>query len=295
MLHVWGDVAEGVGDDAAVLDVPSGEQLVVSTDTSVENVHFRAEWISAAEIGYRATTAALSDLAAMAATPLGVVVALTVPPAWRSQLTQVAEGIGEAVRVAGTLVRGGDLSAGSEFSLAITVFGSAKSPLRRSSIRPGDHLYVTGALSGPGRAVRAWQTGETPSAWCRERFAKPRARLKEAVWLVQKGAHAAIDISDGLSSELMHLARASSVELRVDVERVPAGGGGSWRDAMQSGEEYELVVASPAPLDTDLFVRTFGVPLTRIGEARGAAEGAVTLRETGGLVEIAAGHDHFNA
>src|ERR1035437_4590351 len=88
MLSRWGGLAHGVGDDAALLDVPAGSRLAVSTDTSVENVHFRREWLSAEEIAYRAVAAALSDLAAMGATPLGMVIALTLTEQWRAQIVQ---------------------------------------------------------------------------------------------------------------------------------------------------------------------------------------------------------------
>ena len=104
LVRGWGALAEGIGDDAAVLEVPRGERLVVSTDASVENVHFRRAWLSPREIGARATTGALSDLAAMGATPLGIVVALVVPYAWRADLEALAEGIGDAVRDAGTRI-----------------------------------------------------------------------------------------------------------------------------------------------------------------------------------------------
>src|SRR5712664_3042862 len=94
MLAQWGDHARGIGDDAAVLDVPAGEQLVTSTDASVEGVHFRRDWLLPAEIGERATAAALSDLAAMAATPLGLLLALGVPDDWREELARLAGGVG---------------------------------------------------------------------------------------------------------------------------------------------------------------------------------------------------------
>jgi len=96
LLAAWGPRARGIGDDGAVLDVPPGSKLVVSTDTTVEHVHFRREWLTPEGIGWRATMAALSDLAAMAAAPLGVLLALTVPTAWREALTPIAHGIGEA-------------------------------------------------------------------------------------------------------------------------------------------------------------------------------------------------------
>jgi len=95
LVDEWGKAAQRIGDDAAVLDVPPGERLVVTTDTSVEGVHFRREWLNHFEIGYRATAAALSDLAAMGARPLGVVIALTLPEGDRAEARALATGIGE--------------------------------------------------------------------------------------------------------------------------------------------------------------------------------------------------------
>lgn len=295
MLDAWGDVAEGIGDDAAVLAVPPGERLAVSTDSSVENVHFRRHWITPEEIGYRATQAALSDLAAMAAAPLGILVALSIPDSWRGDLGAIAAGIGGAAREVRTPIRGGDLTSGAALSLTITVLGSAEEPLGRGGAKPLDHLYVTGALGGPARAVEAWEAGRVPVPWCRERFARPRARVREARWLAARGAHAMIDISDGLASELRHLAHASLVELRVDVERLPCGAGGSWREALVGGEEYELVVCTPQEVDVDAFVRTFGVPLTRIGQVRRTEHPVVTAMFRGERVDLLMGHDHFSS
>ena len=294
MLAIWGDLAHGIGDDAAVLTVSAGQQLVVSTDTSVENVHFRRPWITPIEVGYRATQAALSDLAAMAARPLGILIALSVPPDWVDAVPDLARGIGEAAREARSPIRGGDLTSGQELALNVTVLGASAAPIGRAGVRPGDVLCVTGVLGGPTRALRSWGEGAEPAPWCRQRFARPRARLSESVWLAERGAHAMIDISDGLASELRHLAHASGVEIRVEVDRVPCGDGGTWRDAMTGGEEYELVVALPHEVDADTFARTFGIPLTRIGRARAAERASVTAILEGERVDLTWGHDHFS-
>lgn len=295
MLDAWGEVAQGIGDDAALLTVPSAERLAVSVDSSVEDVHFRRAWLTPEEIGYRATQAALSDLAAVAASPLGILIALSLPESWRGDIGALAQGIGVAAREAGAPIRGGDLTSGAALSLTVTVLGSAASPLGRAAVQPADQLFVTGALGGPGRAVREWEAGRVPSPWCRERFARPRARLREARWLAARGARAMIDISDGLGSELQHLAHASQLELRIDVERLPCGGGGTWRDALSGGEEYELLVAMPHDVDADAFARAFGLPLTRIGQARRAEHAVVTAMFRGARVDLSTGHDHFSS
>lgn len=296
MLARWGALASGVGDDAAVLEVPPGERLVVSTDSSVEGVHFRREWLTPAEIGYRATAAALSDLAAMAAAPRGLVVALALPESWLSSVDALADGIGEAARLSATPIVGGDLTRASELSITVTVMGSTAVPTHRDAVRPGDFLYVTGVLGGPTTALRSFERGETPDPLARERFARPRPRLNEGIWLAQHGVRAMIDISDGLVSELRHLAVASAVELRVDVDRIPVMRGCTWPDAMRGGEEYELLLASPRPLDVNEFARTFALPLSEIARARVAERPAVVgvRGTTGERVDLSAGHDHFS-
>lgn len=293
MLDCWGDLAHGVGDDAAVLDVPPGERLVVSTDSSVEDVHFRRAWLSPSDIAYRATVSALSDLAAMAARPLGMVVALTLPTGWVDDLAALADGIGEAAASHGAPIVGGDITRGAQLSLAITVLGTAPAPVRRSGVRPGDVLYVTGLLGGPGAALRALLAGETAAAAHFARFARPHARVREALWLARQGASAMIDISDGLSAELRHLAEASGCELRIDLARVPVLRGCTVEEATRSGEEYELVVACPHELDADTFARTFAIPLSEIGHARVAERPGVAAFRDGVRVDLGMGHDHF--
>src|ERR1700730_3200886 len=108
MLAQWGDRARGIGDDAAALDVPQGEMLIASTDASVEDVHFKRDWLSATEIGGRAAAAALSDLAAMGARPLGLLLALGVPDDWREKLVELAEGVGNLAAQHGCPIVGGN-------------------------------------------------------------------------------------------------------------------------------------------------------------------------------------------
>jgi thiamine-monophosphate kinase len=291
----WGPRARGIGDDAAVVDVPRGDQLVVSTDAAVEGRHFRREWLTAREIGYRAVTAALSDLAAMAASPLGVLVALAVPPDWRSDLAEIADGIGDAVTIADTVILGGNLSSATELSLTTTVLGHARAPLTRAGARVGDLIYVTGTLGDARAALAAFERGALPVERQRARFATPRARVREARWLANAGGSAAIDISDGLSSELGHLAAASRALMVLDLATLPCAPGIEPSSALASGEEYELVVCTPRAFDCDAFVRTFGLSLTLIGRVE-SGEAGVAIRH--GLISditSASGHDHFSS
>ena len=291
MLDVWGELATGIGDDAATIRPPAG-QLVVSTDTSVEDVHFRREWLTHAEIGYRATAAALSDLAAMAASPLGVFLALTLPESEVAAVDDLAAGIGECIRASDTKILGGDVTRGVKLTLTLTVLGSAAAPLLRSGAVAGDRVYVTGRLGGPLGALREYREGRVPSAPLRERFAHPLPRLKESRWLASRGAHAAIDISDGLIADARHLAVASGVGLHLRSESVPVLAGAKAVDALASGEEYELLVTSPVPLDAAAFRAELGLELTEIGEAQGD-EADVVLTAAGRRVAPPAGYDHF--
>jgi thiamine-monophosphate kinase len=295
MLERWGSRARGIGDDAAIITMPRGDALIASVDSSVEGRHFRRGWLSPGEIGCRAVVAALSDLAAMAARPLGVLVALAVPVSWRNDLTAIADGIGNAVERARTVILGGNLTDAGELSITTTVLGSAFAPLTRAGARVGDHVYVTGRLGGPGSVVAALTAGTEPSTAARESFGKPTARIAEAIWLADRGATAAIDISDGLAGDLAHMAAASGVSIEVDVDRIPVVTGVAIEDALRSGEEYELVVTSGNVIDVADFEERFTIPLAEIGRVvSGDGTPSVVLLANGKRVANPLGHDHFS-
>jgi thiamine-monophosphate kinase len=294
-LKLLGRHATGIGDDAAVL-APFEGALVVSTDASVEDVHFRREWMTPCDIGWRATMAALSDLAAMGAEPLGLLVAIAAPASWDAELDGVMKGVAEACEAARTKVVGGDTTRGPALMLTVTVLGRATRALRRDGAVAGDHVYVTGALGGPGAALAAWLAGRTPRPVHRARFLRPAARLGIGAWCAANGATAAIDLSDGMSSDLVHLAVASGVVCDVDLGAVPCCDGVDALAAVASGEEYELLVTGPPGLDRLSAAGKQGA-LVAIGRvrapARGEKPGARFLRD-GIRVDPPAGHDHLS-
>ncbi len=295
--RIWqelGDRAVGGGDDCAFL--PIGTSLVaVGTDLALEDVHFRVGWLSPREIGWRSTVAALSDLAAVAAEPAGVLVSLGVSKDWRDDMiADVMNGVGDAVRSAGTRLLGGDLVQSAKLAIDVVVLGTVDTPLRRSGGRAGDALWVTGLLGGPATALAAWQQRSEPERTARERFAAPTPRLAEARWLKQHGARAMLDVSDGLVQDAGHLAAASGVRCVIETESVPVHPSVTDNaNALVSGEEYELLFALPPDADPAMegFTESFGIPLTKIGRLE-AGSGVQVLR-LAAPVEVPTGFRHF--
>ena len=292
MLERWGPLARRIGDDAAVITSHGDRALVASTDASVENVHFRREWLSPLEIGYRAAAAALSDLAAMGAKPLGMLVAMALPETWRGSIDALTDGIGEAAQACDAPILGGDMSRSEELNMTFTVLGTARDVLFRAGARPGDSVYVTGNIGGSGAALAAFRQGLTPAEGYRSRFARPTPRIPEGIWFGEQGASAAIDISDGMAADLLHIACASRVAITIEAEHIPVVAGVSPQDALASGEEYELIITSPHPLDLETFKRRFSVDLTRIGMVH-SGDPHVTLTLNGEPIEAPRGYLHF--
>jgi thiamine-monophosphate kinase len=293
MVARWGSRAVGVGDDAALVDLPRGDTLVASVDSTVEDVHFRRGWLTGWEIGYRAAAAALSDLAAMGAAPVGMLIAIAIPDSWRPNMLEIAEGVGEVAKRWKAPILGGNTTRGRELSITTTVLGSVFGPLERRAVKPGHRLYVTGRLGASGAALRALLDNAEPDPRHREKFARPQPRVAEARWLAGEGAVAAIDVSDGLVADLGHLAAASGVRIELDLDHIPVADGVNPTDAAASGEEYELVVSAPEPLDLEAFVAAFRLPLTPIAHAV-AGDPGVDVRRKGRRVANPGGHDHFS-
>ncbi|MGH7538614.1 MAG: thiamine-phosphate kinase, partial [Gemmatimonadales bacterium] len=190
----------------------------------------------------------------------------------------------------------GDLTRGPQLIVDVCAIGTAPRPVRRVGAEPGDGVWVTGQLGGVALALAGFRAGRLLAGDVLARFARPEPRLDAGQWLASQGAHAMIDLSDGLSSDAAHLAAASGVALEIAVERIPCWSGVEPLVAAGSGEEYELLVALP-PVFGETQARAFsglvGLPLTRIGTcARGAG---VRFTERGVAVTPPAGYDHFAA
>jgi thiamine-monophosphate kinase len=238
--------AFGLRDDAAVLPLPAGGPLVASVDSVVEGVHFDLALCSAADVGWKALMGALSDLAAMGALPLGALVALCVPGgSGDGELALgVMAGVAEASAAAGCPVVGGDVSGSAVLMVAVTVLGTVSDagppPVGRSGALAGDELLVTGPCGRSAAGLRALRAGREGTA-AGTAYRRPVARLREGELARSGGAHAMIDVSDGLALDLHRLADASHVGFELDA--VPVAPGATLDEALGGGEDYELIVA----------------------------------------------------
>lgn len=309
----------GIGDDAAVL-APSAEPLVWTVDAAVEGVHFRRAWLSFEDIGYRSTMAAVSDLAAMAAEPLGVLSALVLPDDVTDEdLFALARGQKEAASAAGTAVIGGNLARGRELSITTTALGRAPAPIPRSGARPGDVLWLLGPVGLAAAGLRFMQRSSLfcdPLAEDRARdvseerardvarscvaaWRRPRARIAEGLSL-RGVASATVDISDGLARDVGHLARASgaiavietaALEGLPDLRAAAEALGESALDlALFGGEDYAIAfTAAPGSRVPD------AVEIGRIEAPTGGQLPAVVAGRPDGSRESLGdgGFDHF--
>jgi len=216
----------GVENDAAQL--PDG--VVVTQDTMVEGVHFRLDWLSWRELGFRAAAVNLSDLSASGAEPEVLIVSVVLPAGTTvEQVVELYVGLTEP----GVRVGGGDTTAGEQVTLTVTAIGRADRVPGRGGAQPGDRLVVTGPLGGAGAAFRDG------------RYVRPPLRLEEGRDL-GRVAHAMLDLSDGLAVDAGHLARRSGVRCVVELERVPLASGATIED-VGFGEDYELLAAVQDP------------------------------------------------
>jgi thiamine-monophosphate kinase len=259
----------GIGDDAAVLELLEGAGGIVWTvDAQVEGTHFKAEWLSWEDVGWRSFMAAASDLAAMGAEPVAALSSLVLASTIDDDaLDAIARGQAAAADAVGAPVVGGNLARGRETSVTTTLLGRAAAPMLRSGARAGDKVWLAGAagLAGVGLAlleaghVQNASMHDAHAAACVRAWRRPSARIAEGRALGGV-AHAAIDLSDGLAHDAWQLAEASGVRLVIDLGAVVAIGGealvagaalaGRPADdfALYAGEDYAVLATSAAPL-----------------------------------------------
>ncbi|GAB4259717.1 MAG: thiamine-phosphate kinase [Thermoleophilia bacterium] len=304
-----------LGDDAAVLTPPGGE-LVVTTDMSVEGVHFDLAYTGWFDLGFRTAAVNISDIAAMGGLPRFLVVALGVRGETSiADLDAFYAGLEMCARAYGTAVVGGDTTSSRDTVVSITVLGECEPgrAVLRSGARPGDLLVVTGVVgaSAAGLALLAGKAGLTLDSRLRvqltEAHLRPRPRVDEGRAAAAAGATAMADISDGLLRDAANIAAASGVRLEIDTGRVPVAPGVAevaaalgvdpLELALGGDEDFELLLMVPPAQAEGLCgaVETAGGSATVIGRAR-RGQGVVLSGPRADLaLSLGAGWDHFRA
>jgi thiamine-monophosphate kinase len=285
----------GIGDDAAAWAASPGTLVVATTDMLVEGVHFRLDWTSARDLGWKALAVNLSDLAAMGATPGRALVSVALLPDQTALVEEMYEGLSDLGRLTGTRVVGGDtVRTSGPLVVNVALLGEADPGrlLRRDAAEPDDLLLLTGCVgaSAAGLALLR-EGGDRPArpeaASLLAAHHRPAPRLEAGRTLASMGLRCAIDVSDGVASEAWHLARASDVAITLEIDKLPLdaaavalfGEGPARQMALTGGEDYELL---------------FTVPRARLAEVRAALAdhggatvvGRIVGRKPGGDVEL---------
>ena len=297
-------VRVGIGDDCAILRVPAGSEMVVTTDFSLEGRHFRRDWHTPESVGHRCLARGLSDIAAMGARPLAAFLSLAMPaPLDVRWVDGFVAGFGALAELWGTQLAGGDTSQapGAEILADVVVTGAVGQgrALRRSGARAGDGIYVTGTLGGSAAELvalaegrlkakrQAGKAGRHPHL-----FPEPRVGVGQA--LLRRGlATACMDLSDGLSSDVRRICEASGVGAEVEATRIPLGVGATLEQALSGGEDYELLFTAGEQVPVP--GKIAGIAVTRVGRITRKSLGIRLLGADGfGRELTAGGWEHFH-
>jgi len=283
-LHSGG-LRLGIGDDCALLHIRPDEELAVTTDLSIAGRHFRLDWHSPEAIGHRTLARGLSDLAAMGARPVAAFLSLGLPRELAGHwLERFMDGFFALAETYKTPLAGGDLAESPVATADIVLTGAVGrgNALLRSGARAGDSIYVTGKLGGAAAGLLQLERFATErrsgSSRSKARPPKiplqlmeqlrphlfPQPRVAQGLWLTRhSAATAAIDLSDGLSTDLAHLCEESGVAAEIEAAALPIHSGASLTQALHGGEDYELLFTAQPSIRLPRSIA--GVPIARIG------------------------------
>lgn len=287
----------GIGDDTAVVKPPSRDlEILVTTDQIIENTHFVMGVHPAGALGRKTIVRGLSDIAAMGGRPCWFTLSLCLPNIqdshWLEQYLVEMFSVIPTFAVQAFPLVGGDVARGPFFAANVTVAGVAPKgeALLRSAARPGDSLYVSGRLGGAALGYERLSGGAALSDPAVLRHIRPTPRLALGRYLRERGVRAALDLSDGLSTDTLRMAEASSVSVVLEAGGIPQFPGAGLDRAIHGGEEYELLFSAPGTLQLPLEYQD--VELTRIGRIE-AGEG-LWLEQNGERRRLTPqGFDHF--
>jgi len=303
-------VRRGIGDDAAVVELPAGHRLLTSTDMLIEGVHFRLDWTSYEDLGHKAVAVNLSDIAAMGGTARYLYIGLACPGETELEdINAFLDGaLAEAKEYNVTLVGGDTCRSPGPWIISVTVEGSAPEgqDIGRDGARPGDLVMVTGTLGDSALALHCLDKGEAADPTLLARHHRPKARVEFGRLLGNhQVASAMIDLSDGLAGDLEHILQASRVDALIDESKLPLSGAflESVKDAPElkalallGGEDYELLftVAPEKAGDAIRLAAQTNLVVTEIGRIE-KGSGVLSLRDSKGEVRpiLVRGYDHF--
>lgn len=305
----------GIGDDAAVIKWDDNNLLVLTADSFVENVHFSLTWASFRDIGYKTLAATLSDLAAMAAQPVGFLVSLGLPSDYKVEaIDELYNGFFDLASGFEIELLGGDIVASQVFFISLTAFGSVEKKLlrTRAEAKAGEVVLTTGNLGYSALGLKALQKNILPASSGFEVYApyirshlKPYPRIKEAQLFSQLGARAMEDISDGLASEVIHLSEESKVGIEIYFDKLPIEkdfkkvanklGINPLDLILFGGEDYELVFTAPQEKLSLFFAeaKKIGLKLTEVGKV--VKNKGAWLVVDGERKVLKPGYEHFKA
>ena len=308
-LASWQQLITGIGDDAAAWHGDASTQLA-TVDCLIQDVHFSLDIVPWEDLGWRSMAANLSDIAAMGGIPRYALISLALPGYTEvDDVTAFYQGMIELAKQFGVAIVGGDMSRAPLVAITITILGSTGSQgnriLTRSAAVPGEQVAVTGFLgvasAGLEMLNRKLQFDSGITACLKQGFLRPYPRITEGQLLVEQGVKTAIDISDGLISDLNHICEASQVGARIEVDRVPVEpevrasfGDKALELALSGGEDYELLFTGNPEVIGNVR-KVASCPITVIGEIVADKEGGVVLVDSGGSTFHLnkGGWDHF--